>query len=161
MEGSVGVGSITSRTTIFPMATTSGRYAQPYKYTNSSMGISVRSELHAFSDASGKTYAAAVYLRGLSPSGDWMSSLLVAKTKVAPLKLTSIPRLELCGALLAARLLRKVADGLCFSEEALYAWRDASVVLSWIRTHPSKWEPFVANRVTVIQDLVPAEKWRR
>jgi len=47
-------------------------------------GISVRSELHEFSDASGKAYAAAVYLRELSPLGEWMSSLLVAKTKIAP-----------------------------------------------------------------------------
>jgi len=123
-------------------------------------GILIRSELHAFADASGKAYAAAVYLRGLSPSGEWTSSLLVAKTKVAPLKLASIPRLELCGAFLAARLLRKVADGLRFSEDVLYAWSDASVVLSWIKTHPSKWEPFVANQVTAMQDLVPARKWR-
>jgi len=123
-------------------------------------GISIKRELHAFADASGKTYAAAVYLRGLSPSGEWMSSLLMAKTKVAPLRLTSIPRLELCGALLAARLLQKVADGLRFSEDAFYAWSDASVVLSWIRAHPSKWEPFVANRVAAIQDLGPARNWR-
>jgi len=53
-----------------------------------------------------------------------------------------------------------MANGLRFSEDAFYAWSDASVILSWIKAHPSKWEPFVANRVAAIQDLVPARKWR-
>jgi len=57
-----------------------------------------------------------VYLRGLGPLGEWTSLLLVTKIKMAPLRLTSISQLELCG--LPSRLLRKVADGLRFSEDA-------------------------------------------
>jgi len=121
------------------------------------MRISIRRKLHAFADASGKAYTA--LLTRTRPL-KWTSSLLVAKTKVAPLRFASTLRLELCGTLLAVRLLRKVADGLRFFEDALYVWSDASVVLSWIKAHSSKWEPFVANRVIAIQDLVPARKWR-
>jgi len=78
-------------------------------------GIQNRKEFHAFANASRKAYAAAVYLRGIGPSGEWTSSLL--KTKVTSLRLISITRLELCGALLAAHLLRKVADSLHFSKD--------------------------------------------
>jgi len=85
--------------------------------------VLTRRELYVFADASENAYAAAVYLRGLGPSGEWQSSL-VAKTKVVPLKLKSIPRLELCGALLAARLLQSVADGLHIEKEV--RWRYVS-----------------------------------
>jgi len=112
-----------------------------------------------FADASENAYAAAVYLRGIGLSREWQSSLLVAKTKVAPLKLKSIPRLELCGALLAARLLHKVADELHIERDVFYAWSDARVVLAWIRAHPSKWATFVANLVAAIQRLIPEERW--
>jgi len=119
-----------------------------------------RREVHVFADASENAYAAAVYLRGLGPSGEWQSSLLVAKTKVAPLKLKSIPRLELCGTLLAARLLQKVADGLHIEKEVLYAWSDAKVVLAWIKAHPSRWVTFIANRMAAIQELIVEERWQ-
>jgi len=80
-------------------------------------GVLIRRELHVFAE---NAYAATIYLRGLGPSGEWQSSLLVAKTKVAPLKLKSIPHLELCDALLAARLLQRVADGLHIEKEVRY-----------------------------------------
>jgi len=123
-------------------------------------GILARKELHVFADASENAYAATVYLRGFGPSGEWQSSLLVAKTKIAPLKLKSIPRLELCGALLVARLLQRVADGLHIEKEVRYAWSDARVVLAWIKAHPSRWATFVVNRVAAIQELIPEDRWR-
>jgi len=64
----------------------------------------------------------------------------------------------LCGALLAARLLQKVADGLHIEKEVLYAWSDARVVLAWIKAHPSRWVTFVANRVAAIQEIVPEDR---
>jgi len=84
----------------------------------------------------------------------WISSLLVVKTKVASLKLISVPWFELYSALLAAHLLQRMADCLYF-KDTLYAWNNASVILFWIKAHPSRWETFLGNRVAAIQDLVP------
>ncbi|XP_050532284.1 uncharacterized protein LOC126900516 [Daktulosphaira vitifoliae] len=69
----------------------------------------ISSQLHAFSDSSEKGYAAAVYLR-VQTSTCICCQLLIGKSKVAPLKKYTIPRLELCGALLAAKLLRFVVE---------------------------------------------------
>lgn len=118
-----------------------------------------RVSLHGFSDASERAYAAAVYVRGEGPTDQHSARLLVAKTKVAPVKPVSIPRLELCGAVLLARLLRRTAAGLGLTGVKVHAWTDARVVLAWIRSDPSRWKPFVANHVATIQELIPAESW--
>ena len=64
-------------------------------------------QLHGFSDASQSTYAAVVYLR-MMDSKEVHVSLVASKTKVAPLKRFTIPRLELCGAYILAKLLEHV-----------------------------------------------------
>lgn len=101
-------------------------------------GVSDQLELHAFSDASERAYAAVVYVRSTRSSHRWQTSLLVAKIKVAPARPLSIPRLELCGALLAARLLKRTAAGLGVTAVNLHAWCDAKVALARLRSHPSR-----------------------
>ncbi|GFW53400.1 integrase catalytic domain-containing protein [Trichonephila clavipes] len=69
-------------------------------------------ELHAFSDASEKAYGSSIYLKSISALGEVKVCLVTSKSRVSPLKQISIPRLELCGAVLAAKLMKKVKEAL-------------------------------------------------
>ncbi|XP_058839216.1 uncharacterized protein LOC131694744 [Topomyia yanbarensis] len=71
---------------------------------------SVNIEIHCFSDASEKAYGACLFLRSRDTNGRITVQLLTSKSKVAPLMVQTLPRLELCGALLAAQLVEKVSD---------------------------------------------------
>ncbi|XP_076278390.1 uncharacterized protein LOC143208142 [Lasioglossum baleicum] len=116
-------------------------------------------EIHGFADASERAYAAVVYSRTLNAEESTTVSLIVAKSKVAPLKRVSLPRLELCAAFLLARLVEHVIKVLDWREVDLHLWSDSSVTLSWIQGHPSRWPTYVANRVAEIQRMLPLAKW--
>ena len=81
----------------------------------------VSKQLHGFSDASEDAYSAVVYLRMVDTQGDIHTSLVTSKTRVSPIKRHSIPRLELCGALLLARLLHHTKEVLTMSIINVYA----------------------------------------
>ncbi|XP_043463826.1 uncharacterized protein LOC122499504, partial [Leptopilina heterotoma] len=116
-------------------------------------------QVHGFSDASSRAYAAVVYLRLDQGNGNFRVSLLAAKSKVAPVKTVSIPNLELCGAALLVRLIRHLI-GLDFLQGLpIFAWSDSQVVLTWLRKHPCHWKTFVANRVSFIQTELPSATW--
>lgn len=123
--------------------------------------LSTSVQLHAFSDSSEKGYAAAVYLR-VDTGTSVHCHLITGKSKVAPLKRSTIPRLELCGAVLASKLLRLVADAYRdrMTIDELHAWTDSTTVLVWIRSSPHRWATFVANRTSLIQDLSSPSIWR-
>ena len=93
-------------------------------------------QLHIFSDASTSAYAAVAYLRVESPDKPVKVSILMAKTKVAPLKKISVPCLELNAALLAAKVANKVLESLQFPSIQTFCWSDAKTVLCWIRSNP-------------------------
>ena len=116
-------------------------------------------QLHGFCDASELAYGGVTYLRALDSNDSIRVALVMAKTKVAPLKNLSMPRLELCGAVIVARLLNYCRKVFEIPISNTYAWTDSTVVLSWVRGNPRRFKPFVGNRVAEIMDLIPPEQW--
>ena len=110
-------------------------------------------ELHGFADASKLVYGAVIYLRIVRDNQVFVS-LQFAKSKVASLKSYRIPRLELCAALILARLTHHFLRILQDSVIAVHLWSDSEDVLWYLKSHSSKWEVFVANRCAEIQELV-------
>ena len=116
-------------------------------------------QLHGFSDASEGAYAGAVYFRFVDTTGCVHTSLVMAKTKVAPIKRLSIPRLELCGALLLAQLLHHCQAIFDLPTEDVFAWTDSTIVLNWLVGNPRRFKTFVGSRVSLISDLVAPSRW--
>ena len=98
-------------------------------------------------------------MRVLDSDDNVRVALAMAKTKVAPIKNLSMPRLELCGTVIIARLLDYCRKVLEIPVNNTYAWTDSTVVLSWVRGNPRRFKPFVGNRVAGIMDLIPPERW--
>lgn len=119
----------------------------------------IQIEMHGFSDASEKAYGAAVYIRVVTSSGKIYCNLLCGKSRVAPVKQISLPRLELCGALLLANLTNKIRSVLNIEFNKYWFWTDSMIVLAWIKGPPCKWKTFVANRVSEIQSLTNISDW--
>lgn len=119
-------------------------------------------ELHAFCDGSSTAYAANVYLRLQYERGDIHTHLLISKSRVTPTKPLTIPRTELCGAVLAAKLMKWVRANihLPFHESiATYYWTDATIVLYWIHGDINRWKTFVANRIGMITTSSTPQQW--
>lgn len=117
-------------------------------------------ELHAFSDASTQAYSACIYLRSVSQNNEVTVKLVTAKSRVAPLKPMTVPRLELSGALLAARLADKVKSSLIGVHSCTY-WCDSTIVLAWINTSKTNLlKPFVYNRIHELKSLTKSGTWR-
>ncbi|XP_071652802.1 uncharacterized protein [Temnothorax longispinosus] len=119
-----------------------------------------RCGLHGFCDASNIGYGACLYVRSRGKNGKIVTRLLCAKSRVAPLKLITIPRLELCGALLLARLYRETISELGINIDETTLWCDATTVLQWLKISPHLLKTYVANRVAEIQELSSGIKWR-
>ncbi|XP_037028702.1 uncharacterized protein LOC119068942 [Bradysia coprophila] len=117
-------------------------------------------ELHGFSDSSNEAYSAVVYSRMRQDDGSYKTNIVIAKTRVAPIKQITTPHLELCGALLLTRLLNYTVDSLKLERILLFAWCDNTAVLDWLRKEPIYWKTFVANRVSEIQTTFPSLSWR-
>ena len=117
-------------------------------------------QLHGFSDASQQAFAAAVYMRSTYDNGHVEVNLVASKTKVAPTKKQSVPRLELLGALILPRLVASIRKSLSLLQDlqTVY-WVDSITTLYWIRNN-KPWRQYVEHRVQEIRQLSNKDQWR-
>lgn len=108
----------------------------------------------AFADASMKAYGCVVYLHVTDSQGNVRVNLICAKSKVAPLKVVSLARLELCAAVLMSKLVRLINETYSARTKIdnIFAFSDSKIALSWISSLPHRWDIYVSNRVAKCQE---------
>ena len=116
--------------------------------------------MHGFGDARKKAYCAVVYFVYRTDDGQAHARLATSKTRVAPSKELSIPRLELMSARILVRLMNTVRNTLQsqVTIDGVRFWLDSTTALSWIR-NKGEWKQFVRHRVNEILKLTHKEEW--
>ena len=137
-----------------------------YLFNNIDIDVSPDTEinLHAYGDASCEAYACCVYVEIVTPNDNCdfepRKKLIMAKSRVAPLKNLSIPRLELIASLLTARLVTTVKQFLHLMKISnIYCYTDSLTVLHWLKGEAKVWAPFVSRRVSEIHTLISPNQW--
>ncbi|GFU11728.1 uncharacterized protein TNCV_2611211 [Trichonephila clavipes] len=114
--------------------------------------------IHGFADASTAAYGAVLYAQSISEE-DVSTRLLCSKSRVAPVKPITIPRLELCACVLLSQLLEKVLHSLTLPIQQIRLWTDSNIELAWIQRSPEQLKTFIGNRIKIIQRLTQNCQW--
>ena len=118
------------------------------------------SQLHTFADASERGYGAVSYIRFEDMSGKVHCSFMIAKSRVALLKNTTIPRMELSAAVCATRLDKLVRKESDLNLKYSVLWTDSTCVLGYLNNTTKRYQTFVANRVATIRETTESTQWR-
>ena len=110
----------------------------------------VRNFLLRFCDASTCAFAAVIYLLQQNSNAETEVNVLFSKTRLAPLKKMSVPRLELMAVLIGTRCLNFVKSPLKIPIHGLHLWSDSQCVIKWIASEKDL-SVFVRNRVAEIR----------
>jgi len=126
----------------------------PRQYFSTNGTSTQPNRLHIFADASLTAYGAVAFL-----CNDINTSFVIAKSRVAPLKPLTLPKLELMGALIAARLCDFVVQALQPLSLSTYFWSDSQITLHWIKGD-KRTNTFVNHRITEILRFSTPDQWR-
>ncbi|XP_074634093.1 uncharacterized protein LOC141892648 [Acropora palmata] len=129
-------------------------------YHPKDFGSITRAETHAFSDASQDAIGACVYLRLISHKRENSTTLLFGQSRVAPVQVTSIPRLELFAAVLAVQAGTRILKEIDIKIDDITYYTDSKVVLGYIQNSSRRFYVYVANRVQLIRRLSSPQQWR-
>ncbi|XP_055923385.1 uncharacterized protein LOC129953880 [Eupeodes corollae] len=121
--------------------------------------LSNNTELHVFVDASQSAFAAVGYFRIVTENRIELS-FVAGKTRTAPKKLMSVPRLELQAAILGLRLSRSIIQSHEIKISKTIFWSDSRTVLYWIHSHERRYKPFVGHRISEIISNTDPNQWR-
>ncbi|GFV56296.1 integrase catalytic domain-containing protein [Trichonephila clavipes] len=119
----------------------------------------VKIVLQGFADASEAAYGAVVYLQCFLHNGAAKVSILARKSRVAPIRVISIPRLELYACVLLAQLVKKIHSTLRLNVSDIVLHTDSTIALAWLNTPANRLKTFVANRVAKVQELTEGFQW--
>ena len=128
-------------------------------YKPAGFGKVVSCSLHYFSDASERGYGQVTYIRLVNKIGKIHCSLVMGKSRVTPMKYTSIPRLELAAAALSVKMAGIIKKEVAIDHISEHFWTDSQVVIGYIRNTQRRFKTFVANRVQQIREYSYITHW--
>lgn len=117
-------------------------------------------QLHVFTDASELAMGAVAYVRTIDRNAKIGVALITARSKVAPIKKSTIPRMELSAALMGAELATYLKVTFADQHMNVVFWTDSTIAIHWLRKDPALLKPYVANRVTAIREKSGSGIWR-
>ncbi|XP_056125219.1 uncharacterized protein LOC130103060 [Rhinichthys klamathensis goyatoka] len=123
-------------------------------------GFLVSAQLHHFADASEEGFGTVTYLLLHDDRGRTHSVFIMGKARVAPLKLVTIPRMELTAAVMASRMDKLWRKELQMDLQESVFWTDSTSVLKYINNVTSRFKIFISNRVSEILKISNASQWR-
>lgn len=131
----------------------------PRQYFNN---VDSKVQLHVFCDSSQVAYGAVAYLRGTTPKSGTKCTFVKSKSKVAPIKSQTMPRLELLAAVLGAELPKYLSNAIPpkFHTSQIILWSDSQIVLSWISSSKHLRQQFIQHRVQLIRDMTSQSTWK-
>ena len=127
----------------------------PRCYRPDLFGEVEKSEIHAFSDVSDKAIGVAVYLKQTNHRGEIAISLLFPQARLSPKQATTVPRLELCAAVLSAQAVKWITHELRLNVDEIVFYTDSRVVLGYIQNESRRFYVYIANRIQIIQIMNP------
>ncbi len=129
-------------------------------YASGPLSAASRLEIHTFCDASIEAIAAVSYLRVVHRNGLVQISFLLGKAKLSPNHATTIPRLELCAAVLGVEITETILEELAFTPHSVTCYTDSKVTLGYILNETRRFYIYVANRVRIIRKSSSPDQWR-
>ncbi|XP_076879123.1 uncharacterized protein LOC143527737 [Brachyhypopomus gauderio] len=132
----------------------------PRPYSSFPLSEARNKELFIFSDASFQAISAVAYLRLTAEDGKSEVSFVFGKARLAPRPEITIPRLELCGAVLAVEIAELLVEEMDLMFDHITYYTDSKVVLGYIHNQTRRFHVYVNNRVQRIRQSSSPDQWR-